>query len=158
MVKPRIFAQSVLLPDGRALVIGGINLEDTIGAGPNRRMSASVEIYDPTSNEWTAVADLSHARYGHSATLLVDGRVLVAGGARDWDCCLSDSSFVPEIEIYDPGADRWHAAGTLSLPAANAAAVLLSDGRVWVTGGQAGEFNAVFHSETWLVSSVSNQP
>lgn len=158
MVKPRIFAQSVRLQDGRVLVIGGINLEDTLSGGPNRKMSSSVEIYDPKSNAWTAAADLAQARYAHTATILRDGRVLVSGGARDWDCCLSDSSFVAEIEIYDPGANRWYQAGTLPLPSANAAAVLLSDGRVWVTGGQAGPSNTIVRPETWLISAIPLQP
>ena len=158
MVKPRIFAQSVRLQDGRVLVIGGINLEDALSGGPNRKMSTSVEIYDPKWDEWSAAADLAQARYAHTATMLPDGRVLVSGGARDWDCCLSDSSFVAEIEIYDPGANRWYQAGTLPLPGANAAAVLLSDGRVWVTGGQAGPSNTIVRPETWLISEIPDQP
>jgi hypothetical protein len=154
MVKPRIFAQSVLLPDGRVLIAGGMALEDE----PALRMSASAEIYDPDSNTWTAVASLSQARYLFVLALLPDDQVLAVGGARDYDNVWNDPSFVHEIEIYDPAADRWHIAGELPRPGANAAAALLPDGRLWVTGGQAGRSGSTFWSDTWLIALIPPPP
>ncbi|WP_437654672.1 Kelch repeat-containing protein [Sorangium sp. So ce1182] len=65
---------ATLLTDGWVLVLGG-----------NRRMSedsvlAAAEIYDPALNAWTAVAPMGLPRGGYTATLLADGRVLVARG------------------------------------------------------------------------------
>ena len=69
---------------------------------------------------------MSQARYGHSAVLLDDGRVLVAGG--------NISSFItktPNAEIYDPATDTWSSTGAMSTPRAPAFGMeKLSDGRV----------------------------
>ena len=43
--------------------------------------STSVEIFDPVTGHWTLAGDLSASRAGATATLLPDGRVLIAGGA-----------------------------------------------------------------------------
>jgi len=158
MIKPRIFGQAARFPDGRVLLVGGVNLEDSLGGGPYRKMSTSAEIYSPTTNAWIAAADLPQARYENFLVQLLDGRVMVSGGARDWDCCWTNNSFVHEIEIYDPSIDQWLTAGNLLKPAASSAAVLLSDGRVWVTGGQIGKSSTTFLPDTWLILPVSLEP
>ena len=65
---------ATLLPDGKVLVAGGYN--DNSGG-----MLASAEVYDPASGIWTFTNDsLANARYLHTATLLLDGTVLITGG------------------------------------------------------------------------------
>jgi hypothetical protein len=76
------------LLDGRVLVAGGVEVD----LGWN-----SVEIYDPASRRWNATGTLHVGRFGHSATLLPDGSVLVAGGATSY---LYDP--LASAEIYDP--------------------------------------------------------
>lgn len=58
-------------------------------------MLSEAELYDPVTGRWSATTDMGDARSGHSATLLADGRVLVAGGTA--------SDLQASAEIYDPG-------------------------------------------------------
>lgn len=150
MIKPRIFSQSVRLPDGHILVAGGINVEDTLQGGENYRSSTSAEVYDPTSNEWTAVANLSQGRHGFSLILLPNNQVLAVGGANKWDCCWTYDSFPREIEVYDPTNNLWSTIGELPYPMVHATATLLPDGRVWVAGGRT---DTIFLSNTWLIAA-----
>ena len=61
---------------------------------------ASAERHDPTTGTWIATADLFQGRAGHTATLLLDGTVLVVGGyvGQDPEILLSST------ERYDPGS------------------------------------------------------
>ncbi len=74
------------------------------------------------------VASASSAQNSHSATLLTDGRVLVAGG---W----SGTTAIANADLFDPNARTWVAAAPLLTPRIFHAATRLSDGRVLVTGG-----------------------
>ena len=81
---------------------------------------------DPDALE---AASISTGRWGHTATLLEDGRVLVVGGQE------SPSGKLATAEIYDPAADAWSSAGSMSVArGVGHRATRLSDGRVLVTG------------------------
>jgi hypothetical protein len=62
-----------LLPNGKVLIAGG-NQGDYL---------SSAELYDPASSAWTPTDSLAGARMSHTATLLPDAKVLVAGGQGD---------------------------------------------------------------------------
>ena len=64
-----------LLPDGRVLAAGG---EDPQGS--DYLLYSSTEIFDPETNTWSAGPELSQPRASHSATLMPDGSILMAGG------------------------------------------------------------------------------
>ena len=87
------------------------------------------------------VAPLSKARYLHTASLLPDGRVLVAGGTVQSGAALSSA------EIYDLAADTWTAAAALNEARWNHTATLLPNGRVLVAGGWTGTLFA--NAETY---------
>ncbi|MFP2934237.1 kelch repeat-containing protein, partial [Pyxidicoccus sp. 3LG] len=70
---------ATLLADGRVLVVGGMRRLGTFPI-PTSEPVASAELYDPTTDTWSATSPLAEARYSHTATLLADGRVLVVGG------------------------------------------------------------------------------
>jgi N-acetylneuraminic acid mutarotase len=143
MVHQRKFAESVPLSNGRVLVVGGVSLEASPKTLPN------AEIYDPATNKWAAAADLQIARYAFRLVKLSGGQVLAIGGSRDYENNWTDSSFISEIESYDPAANRWHAAGTLTRPAAFAASALLADGRVLLAGGRT---KTTYYLDTWLIT------
>ena len=145
MVKPRIWAQSVRLGDGRVLVAGGMTLEDM----PANTLSASAEIYNPATNAWSAALAMAQPRYSHVLVLLPGGQVLALGGARDWECCWTGTSFVREIESYDPVTNAWRVVAELPQPRVQAAASLLIDGCLWLSGGR---WSYTTHTaDSWLI-------
>jgi hypothetical protein len=89
--------RATLLPDGRVLLTGLIG---TISQ-PDR---TSAELYEPGSRTWTVAGGKSTPRYrnGFTATLLADGRVLVAGGFSDPQC--PAGCWLTSAELYDPGS------------------------------------------------------
>jgi hypothetical protein len=81
------------------------------------------------------VGAMSEERFGHAATLLRDGRVLVTGGW--WGDVRKSRASAATTEIYDPATERWSRAASMQLPHAYHTATLLADGRVLVVGGNA---------------------
>ncbi len=70
---------ATLLPNGQVLVTGGTPCGDIIGdCPPGPRGSA--ELYDPITRTWTDTGSFAIERWYHTATLLPNGQVLVAGG------------------------------------------------------------------------------
>ncbi|AUX48814.1 uncharacterized protein SOCE26_103550 [Sorangium cellulosum] len=115
---------AVLLPDGRVLVTGGIDEE-----------TRNAEIYDPDADAWTLAAPMlgvitaGELAIVESATLLLDGRVLVAGGGYD-----ASNTWQLAAEIYDPAADTWTAASAADSGIVSFTATRLLDGRVLFVG------------------------
>lgn len=70
-------------------------------------------------------------RQGHTATLLQDGRVLIAGGR-----LLNGTEISKTAEIYDPKANKFTKTGDMTTPRVEHAAILLQDGKVLITGGR----------------------
>jgi len=133
MIESRTRHTATLLPDGRVLVVGGLNvtLHDG-GLFPSQPRGA--EIYDPTANRWSTTAPIGFRRLGQTATLLPDGRVLVAGGQDD------SGRFLKSTEIYDALQDRWISAAPMATARFGHVATLMPDGDVLVAGGL-GEVN-----------------
>ena len=79
---------------------------------------------------WAGTAPMTVARADHTATLLLDGTLLVAGGRSGPLGAPAGSA-----ERYDPQTDTWTATGNMAVPRQVHAATLLQDGTVLVTGG-----------------------
>ena len=77
------------LATGQVLLIG----DSAISTPANAR---TAELYEPSSGQWALTAQMSYGRFGHSASCLPSGEVLVAGGARP----VSHPAPVSSAEIY----------------------------------------------------------
>ena len=117
----RAFHAAALLPSGSVLVVGGDS-----GAGELH----TAEIFDPASGAFEPVAStLSRPAKAPTATVLPDGRVLVAGGANAVHGTL-DLAW-----IFDPADSSFEETSPMHVRRMAHAAVLLPDGRVLVAGG-----------------------
>lgn len=112
------------LPSGKVLVLGGCAQRPAFGCG----RFAPPEVFDPATNSWSQAAPMQHGREAYSATLLRNGRVLVAGG-------FGSESVVASSELYDPVANRWDDTGDMKVARAGPAATLMKNGSVLVIGG-----------------------
>jgi N-acetylneuraminic acid mutarotase len=97
LVTPRISHTATLLPDGKVLIAGGFNLDPS--NAPGTVEIANAELYDPAIGTWTATAFMTTPRAWHTATLLPDNDVLVAGGASGG---ISSENVTASAEIYYP--------------------------------------------------------
>jgi hypothetical protein len=136
MVKRRMFHTATLLPTGKVLVLG------TGSEGYNTVPLASAELYDPASESWTETTNMPADRFGHTATLLADGKVLVAGGIDIGGPQInsvnlgiwSDSVPLAAAVLYDPSTVSWLGAGSLDGRVRHTA-TLLRNGEVLLVGG-----------------------
>jgi N-acetylneuraminic acid mutarotase len=120
-----------LLPNGTVLVAGGI---DSGGANTNAAV-ATAEIYDPSTGTWGATGTMINVRYAHTANLLPNGNVLVAGGADALVVGGSNVTVFSTAEIYSPSTGTWAATGSMSSAREGDTATLLPNGTVLVAGG-----------------------
>ena len=80
----------------------------------------------------TEAAPMADARADHTATLLPDGRVLLAGGM------VENGVFLASLEAYEPASGHFRALGNMQSPRVGHTATLLPDGKVLLAGGLAG--------------------
>ncbi len=132
MVFPRRHHVVTQLKDGRFLITGGIQLR-----GNGFGASTNAEIYDPNTNTFTVTGRMNVGRWLHTATLLPDGRVLVAGG-RDNNCTGTCPVYsLASAEIYDPATGVFTLlSGSLNVSRWGHTATLLQDGQVLFIGGE----------------------
>ena len=173
---PVFYSQTILLPDGRVLVVGGLtsfngattntwfgtisgntitwvagtalptsNAKHTltllgdgrilITGGTSNNVSPVNNTYFGTISgntiTWIAGTALSQSKWGHTATLLPDGRILVTGGATNGSVTINNTY----LGTISSNTITWVASTALPLNMTGHLVVLLSDGRVLLTGG-----------------------
>ena len=96
----------VVLPSGKVLTVGG-----------------TPELFDPTNGQFSATGAVVTLRGEPTATLLANGKVLVAGGG------------TATSELYDPVTNTFAPGPTMTVARTGHTATLLSNGKVLLTGG-----------------------
>jgi hypothetical protein len=144
LTTPRSYHTATLLNNpANTSANGGKELVLVVGGGIN----SSSDLYDPTAASSVAVADTS-PRYSHTATLLNDGRVLVAGGF-DY----STSTTLASAVLYDPSGRVMNPTGDLATGRYSHTATLVrladSTYRVLVTGGTDAKGQALASAELY---------
>ncbi len=128
MASPRSGHTATLLTNGKVLVTGGTTFD-----GSQQPIIANAEIYDPVSGTFAGTGSLSSPRVAHSATLLNNGQVLIVGGAKGR---YPNQTLFTSAELYDPAVGTFTLTlGSMSIVRHKHAAILLTDGKVLITGG-----------------------
>ncbi|WNG43111.1 kelch-like protein [Archangium minus] len=125
MSTPRFYPTATLLPNGKVLVAGGSS-----GTGSSTIL-ATAELYDPATGTWSPTGSMSTPRDRHTATLLPNGKVLVASGYTN----SGSGGTVATAELYDPATGTWSATGSLAASRYLHSATLLPNGKVLISDG-----------------------
>jgi len=119
---PRSLSTATLLSNGQVLIIGG-----WIGTG-NEFISSEACLYDYSTEDFTRIGNTVIEKYKHTATLLPNGKVIIAGGSDIWG-----GSYL-NTEFYDPDTKSFFLGPLMILGRAGHTATLLKDGRVLIAG------------------------
>jgi hypothetical protein len=142
LVQARAHHTATLLPNGKVLVLGGTQVMPPEGGGAAAQPVSlnSAEIYDSAKGVFHTAGKLRVARDSHSATLLANGTVLVAGGyTHDFDGDAQPEWYTMfTAELFDPATSVSTTAASLEADRAKHVATRLNNGQVLITGGIAG--------------------
>ena len=140
MTTPRYLHSASLLPNGQVLAAGGwaSTCCSSNGQPGSQYPLTSSELWDPATGRWTAIGSMANPHAAHTATVLSNGNVLVAGGQNYGQGSILGVGITAAADLYDPASGTWTSVGTMTTQRDYAAAALLSDGRVLVAGGNSG--------------------
>ncbi|MBI1859461.1 MAG: hypothetical protein HYR96_00905 [Deltaproteobacteria bacterium] len=137
----RAFHTSTLLKDGRVLITGGWTSRHQFFTGVDP--SGSGEIYDPKTDRFAfAASALSSPRAEHTATLLANGSVLLAGG-------LTTAGGLFTAEIYIPESNQFIETGRMEAGRGAHTATLVNSGDVLIVGGWNSEMKGISTAEVY---------
>jgi len=140
MANGRYQHTATLLPNGKMLVTGG----RTPGSGGSSLSSA--ELYDPFADSFSSTGDLLTSRSYHTATLLPNGKVLIAGGENFYDD--EYDTYILSSELYNPAAGTFESTGDMITARSYHTATLLPNGKVLIAGGSGGGSSAELYNLT----------
>ena len=140
MATPRWMHTATAFPNGKVLIAGGAS-----GNRPDADSSqlTSAELYDVATKTWAPAGSMTLARDSHTASLLGNGRVLVAGGQVSGDAGAREGA-----ELYSPTTNSWTPTASMATSRYGHTATVLSNGKVLVVGGHS--TGAIFLSSAEL--------
>jgi len=134
---------ATLLPSGLVLIAGGWGVYNYTG-GATFGPQALAELYDPATGNWTNAGFMNISRYNHTATLLPNGKVLVAGGFTS-----NGTTALTSAELFDSNTRTWTNTGSMLEPYAFHEATLLPNGKVLVEPALDGNLNFTTNAELY---------
>ncbi|MGO9075487.1 MAG: kelch repeat-containing protein [Terriglobales bacterium] len=120
---------ATLLQNGKVLLAGGF-LNSVWDYGPSTSDNGA-GLYDSATGVFSGTGNMTANRGGHTATLLADGKVLIAGGA-DQDLT---GTGLASAELYDPSTGTFTQTGSMAVGRFLHTATLLQNGKVLIVGG-----------------------
>ncbi|WP_233261808.1 kelch repeat-containing protein [Vitiosangium sp. GDMCC 1.1324] len=149
MTQTRHAHTATLLPNGKVLASGGLVDEDIWEPGADLSYK-SAEVYDPATGTWSPTGAMSEGRARYTATLLLNGKVLVAGGIGT-NPTTGNGMPLATAEVYDPATGTWSPTGSMASPRDFHTAALLPNGKVLVMGGSSAPVAELYDpvTSTW---------
>ncbi len=137
LVTSRMMQTATFLNSGKVLVVGGLT------GGFQGIALSSVELYDPAVGTFSSTGALNTARILSTATLLNNGKVLIACGYdTTW-------SAIATTEVYDPASGTVAVSGSVNTARGFQSATLLGSGMVLIAGGEANNYDALADAELY---------
>ncbi|HEY6418451.1 MAG TPA: kelch repeat-containing protein [Candidatus Binataceae bacterium] len=152
LLSPVAGQSATLLADGNVLIAGGYTAREKCSSQPGLVLDSGIavqltdtfrfspwtgwivsaaEIYQPSASGFARAGSMRVPRIGHTATLLKNGQVLIAGG-------FTGNSVTGACELFDPVVRALHSGPTMHEARIGHTATLLADGRVLIAGGFTG--------------------
>jgi N-acetylneuraminic acid mutarotase len=143
MKSARAYHTASVLKGGKVLVSGGLvelrsKSWNIVGLGGTSLSSA--ELYDPSTQTWTNTSNMNTERAYHTASVLIDGKVLVSGGlvelrSNSWNIGGLGGTSLNSVELYDPSTQTWTNTSNMNSARYHHTASVLTDGKVLFSGG-----------------------
>jgi len=121
---------ATLMPNGKVLLAGGFVNSVWDYSGISGSYNAAT-LYDSATGVFSGTGQLTANRGDHTATLLANGKVLIAGGA-DQD---PTGTGLASAELYDPSTGTFTQTGSMAVGRFLHTATLLQNGKVLIVGG-----------------------
>jgi hypothetical protein len=140
---PHLCHTATLLPDGRVLIIGGL---DKIINGEATNIC---ELYNPISRTFTITDSLNNARAGHKATILQNGKVLITGGS-------ANGNILNSAELYDPSSEIFINTENMNQSHESHSATLLKNGQVLIAGNLFDNSTELYDPQLGVFTSINS--
>jgi PKD repeat protein len=141
MTWPRYSFGTATGTDGRIYVTGG---RGCYSCGEGQSAIAASDVFDPATQQWSAIAPMPGPRMDHQAVAGRDGRIYVIGG-RVPNAAGTGADFTSSVIAYDPATNTWTSVASLPRAVVGNAAALGADGLIYVFIAQ-----GIGQGETWV--------